>query len=126
MISPIRTLTVSRLAALAFTMSFAALLYYPSPGFAITSVPSLGSAAGFAALAGTAVTCTNSPLTGNVGVWPGTAVTQTGCTLAGTVHAGDAVAKQAFMDFVSAYNSLAPLAERSDGSPELECWPFQA
>jgi hypothetical protein len=119
MISPIRPLTVSRLAALAFTMSFTALLYNPSPTLATTSAPSLGSASGFAALAGTAVTCTNSPLTGNVGVWPGTAVTQTGCTVAGTVHAGDGVAKQAYLDFVSAYNSLAPLNNTCDSTHKL-------
>src|SRR5437762_7394794 len=109
MISPVRTLTVSRLAALALTMSFAALLYIPFPGLAASAAPSLGSASGFAALAGTAVTCTNSTVTGNLGVWPGTAVTQTGCTVAGTVHAGDGVAKQAYLDFISAYNHLAPL-----------------
>ena len=42
----------------------------------------LGAAAGFAVLADTALTCTNSTVTGPVGVASsGTAVTQTGCAL---------------------------------------------
>jgi len=71
------------------------------------TAPALGSADGFAILAGTAVTCTNSTITGDVGVWPGTAITQTNCTINGAVHAGDGVAKQAYIDFLSAYNALA-------------------
>jgi len=117
--NPVRTLTISRLAALGLTVFLAAFLYNPSPVSATISAPTLGSASGFAALAGTAVTCTGSPITGNVGVWPGTAVTQTGCTVAGTVHAADAVAKQAYLDFVSAYNSLAPLNATCDGAHTL-------
>jgi hypothetical protein len=69
--------------------------------------PDLGSAGSFAVLAGTAVTCTDSMVTGDVGVWPGTAITQTNCTVNGTLHAGDLVAKQAYIDFLSAYNALA-------------------
>lgn len=69
--------------------------------------PSLGSASGFAALSGTAVTCTDSALAGDIGVWPGTAVTQTNCVLDGTVHAGDDLAAQAYIDFLSAYNAFA-------------------
>jgi hypothetical protein len=65
-----------------------------------------GSTQTFAVLAGTAVTCTNSTVSGDVGVWPGNAVTQTGCTIAGTVHAADAAAERAYMDFVSEYNDL--------------------
>src|ERR1700730_15532793 len=57
----------------------------------------VASAESFAVLAGTAVTCTNSTVTGDVGVWPGTAVTQTGCAVAGTVHTADSIAKQAYL-----------------------------
>src|SRR6185503_15787710 len=60
----------------------------------------------FAILAGTAVTCTQSTVTGDVGVSPGSAVTRTGCHITGTVHAADAVAEQAYLDFVSTYNDL--------------------
>jgi hypothetical protein len=71
---------------------------------------SLGKASPFAILAGTAVTCTNSTITGDVGVFPGTAVTQTSCTINGTIHAGDGVAKQASSDFLSAYARYADIA----------------
>jgi len=66
----------------------------------------LGSAQNFAVLAGVAVTCTNSTVTGDVGVWPGSAVTQTVCPVAGMVHPADVVANRAFLDFISAYNNL--------------------
>ncbi|MHB8845714.1 MAG: ice-binding family protein [Nitrospirota bacterium] len=71
------------------------------------SGPASGSAGSFAVLAGTAVTCTDSVVAGDVGVWPGTAITQTNCTIIGTAHAGDGTAKQAYIDFLSAYNALA-------------------
>jgi hypothetical protein len=74
------------------------------------SGPSLGSAGGFAALAGSAVTCTDSVVTGDVGVWPGTAITQTNCTINGSIHPGDATAATAHLDFLSAYNSFARMA----------------
>jgi hypothetical protein len=64
-------------------------------------------ASSFAVLAGTAVTCTDSTVTGDVGVYPGTAVTQTNCTITGTVHAGDTAAAAAYTSFLSAYDALA-------------------
>jgi Ice-binding-like len=88
------------------SMGFAALLYSPSPASAQVS---LGSAERFAALAGAAVTCTDSVVTGDVGVYPGSAVTVTRCTISGTVHAGDTVAGQAYADFLIAYDKLATL-----------------
>jgi hypothetical protein len=62
---------------------------------------------GFTVLAGTAVTCTDSAITGDVGVSPGTAITQTHCTISGQVHAGDGVAQQAYNQFLASYESLA-------------------
>jgi hypothetical protein len=105
--SPIRTLTILRLAALTLSISFGALLYDPSPGLATGFGPSLGSASGFAALAGGpaagAVTCTTSTVTGNVGVInPGTFV-NTGCTISGTVNSA---ATAAYADFLTAYSAL--------------------
>jgi hypothetical protein len=73
---------------------------------AASAQASLGSAQRFAALAGTGVTCTDSTVTGDVGVWPGIVVTQTGCTVAGAVHAADSVAQRAYLDFINAYNNL--------------------
>src|SRR5687768_12562232 len=92
------------LATLAIIFPFAALLLSPSPVMAQTS---LGAAEGFAALGGPAVTCTDSLVIGDVGVDLGGAVTRTNCTIAGTVHAGDAVAQQAYDDFLAAYAAFA-------------------
>ncbi len=85
-------------------MGFAALLYGASPALAQVS---LGAAQSFAALGGSAVTCTDSTLTGNVGVYPGSAITLTNCTLSGTVNPGDLVAQKAHDDFLTAYANLA-------------------
>jgi hypothetical protein len=68
--------------------------------------PSLGTAATFAVLGGTAVTCTSSVITGDVGISPGSAVTNTGCTISGTVHVNDAAATTARADFLSAYSAI--------------------
>jgi Ice-binding-like len=90
-------------ARLAVIVPFAALLYGPSPALAASL--DLGSADNFSVLAGGAVTCTDSVVAGDVGA--GTVVTQTRCTISGTVHQADAVAQQAYTDFVSAYQALA-------------------
>ncbi len=66
----------------------------------------LGTAANFAVLGGAGVTCTESAVTGVVGSL--LTVTQTPtCTIEGTIHQGDAVATQAFADFLVAYAALA-------------------
>jgi len=91
-------------ARLAVMVPFAALLYGPSPALAASF---LGSAETFALLAGGAVTCTDSSVTGDVGA--GTAFTNTRCTITGTVHQGDAVAATAYADFLSAYATLASM-----------------
>jgi hypothetical protein len=73
----------------------------------ISAAPALGTAANFAVLAGTAATCTNSSITGDVGSSAPASVVQTGCTITGTIHAGDAVAPGANDDFLSTYSALA-------------------
>jgi hypothetical protein len=84
---------------LLFLVSFAALLATSPTVLATGSGPSLGAASGFAALAGGAVTCTTSTVVGDVGY--GTAFTNTGCTITGTlVHPAAA----AYADFFSAYD----------------------
>lgn len=72
--------------------------------------PNLGQASAFAVLAGTSVVSIGpSVLGGDVGVYPGAAVsgfppaTQT----SGTIHAADATAQQAILDATAAYNALA-------------------
>jgi type VI secretion system secreted protein VgrG len=72
----------------------------------------LGKADSFGVLAGSTVTNTGSTvIAGNVGVWPGTAVTgfPPGIT-GGTIHAGDAVAHMAQNDLTTAYNTAAGMA----------------
>jgi len=68
--------------------------------------PSLGTAATFAVLGGTAVTCTSSVITGDVGVSPGSVVTNTSCAISGTVHQNDSAATTARADFLSAYSAI--------------------
>jgi hypothetical protein len=74
--------------------------------------PSLGTAAGFAGLAGSTVTNTGlSFIGGNLGVSPGTAITGfPPGVVDGTIHASDAVAIQAQSDTTVAYNNLAEQA----------------
>jgi hypothetical protein len=82
----------------------AALLVCASP--ALAQVP-LGAASGFAVLAVSAVTCTSSTVTGDVGVSPGTGFTNTGCTFSGaTPPASTAAAVDAHTAFVAAYTAL--------------------
>ncbi len=70
------------------------------------TAPDLGTAGSFAVLGGSAVTCTDSIITGNIGVYPGCTVTA--CTpSAGTVHACDPVAQQAYADLLAAHSALA-------------------
>ena len=82
----------------------AALMCGPSPASA--AVVSLGAASSFAVLAGSSVTNTgNSVVNGNLGVWPGTAITG----FPPGIYAGPGPAGTAQGDLTAAYNSLAGL-----------------
>jgi len=73
----------------------------------------LGAAGSYAVLAGSTVTNTGSSvLSGNLGVWPGTAVTgfPPGMVINGTIHAGDAAAKNAQNALTTAYNEAMGLS----------------
>lgn len=70
----------------------------------------LGTASSFAVLSSTTVTNTGATtINGNLGVWPGTAVTgfPPGIVMNGAIHANDSVAKQAHADLVAAYAAAA-------------------
>ena len=73
----------------------------------------LGSACGFGILGGSTVTNSgiSTFVTGDVGVWPGTAITGlTQNQITGAFHAGDAVAMAAQNDLTVAYNFAAGAA----------------
>lgn len=80
--------------------------------------PGLGVAASFAVLGGSTVTNTGGTVVnGDLGVWPGLAITgfPPGIVVPpGTTHAGDAVAQQAQSDVTTAYNALAGQACNTD------------
>jgi hypothetical protein len=104
MIRP-HTLITSRLIA---TLVFAALLSaVPFHAALAATAPDLRTAGSFAILGGPAVTCTAPfTVTGDVGAgFVGGVVTPGGCAM-GTVHSGDTVAQNAYIDFLSAYNNL--------------------
>jgi hypothetical protein len=84
-------------------------------GLAVIAPP-LGTTQTFVVLGGSTVTSTGSSvLTGDLGVWPGLAITGFPPGIVnGTTHAGDAPALKAQSDLVIAYNVLAGQACHSD------------
>ncbi|MDB5390551.1 MAG: hypothetical protein JWM11_6197, partial [Planctomycetaceae bacterium] len=74
----------------------------------------LGTAASFAVFAGGAVTATTSNLIGDVGLFPAAVFTNTGSTISGTVHNGDATASQADTDVKNAYTTLGAMPFTTD------------
>ena len=90
------------------SLGFAALGCVVSPAWAQNV--SLGTAANFGVLAGSAVTNTGpTVVTGNVGVFPGTAISgfPPGGLVSGFQHSADTVAQQAQADLTTAYNDAA-------------------
>ncbi len=79
----------------------------PNPAFV-----QLGSASNFAILAGSTVTSTGpSTVTGDVGIYPGNAITGfPPATLNGTLHLGDPVAQKAEQDLTTGFNDAVARA----------------
>jgi len=89
-----------------------AFLGLPVSSLASISFVDLQTAGSFGILAGSTVTNTGLTLiVGELGVWPGSAVTgfPPGIVSNGTIHLSDAVAQQAQADLVTAYNFAAGL-----------------
>ena len=95
---------VRNIRGFAVVVPFAALLCSPS---AASAQVALGGAEDFAVLGGSAVTCTDCAIEGDVGVNLGGAITQTNGQISGTVHQGDTVAQQAYDDLRAAYEAIA-------------------
>src|SRR5256886_16405399 len=111
--------TLPRLTAnLAVVASFGALLFTARD----SAAQSGGAVLSFAILGGPAVTCTRSTTSGDVGVASTTAFTNTGCTITGNIHAGDASAAQAYNDYLNAYNNIARSEERRVGKECRSRW----
>jgi hypothetical protein len=93
----LRILFKARFLGLAIPVLLAGM--WPVAAQAATA-PALGSSAGFAVLAGKALTCTDSNISGPVGVVTGIAVTSTRCKM--TIQNADG----AYADFRSAYSTI--------------------
>jgi hypothetical protein len=87
-------------------LSGPAPLAHPTANPSASGMRPLSAVSTFALLGGPAVTCAGSVVTGDVGVASATAFANTGCTITGNIHAGDALAALAYNDLITAYAAL--------------------
>ena len=98
------------------SIQLVALLTFGGLASAAAADVLLGTAQSFSVLGGSTVTNTGpTVITGDLGVWPGTAITGFAPGIVnGTIHANDAVAQQAQSDVTTAFNTLAGMALTQD------------
>ena len=97
------------------SITSALVLMLAAPSYSGAQSP-LGSAKTFGVLGASTVTNTGpTTIKGNLGAFPGNAITGRGLiTLEGTVHAGDAIARQAQTDANSAFTLFSALPRTRD------------
>jgi hypothetical protein len=120
------TATITTAAADTFGNTLAANFVWTFTTSAACPTPSagLGAACSFGILGGSTVTNvpgTATTVSGDVGVWPGSAVTGFGppASITGTIFAGDATAQTAQGDLTTAYNNAAGAAGGAVLPPDL-------
>ena len=112
---------LAQLGSGAFVLALASSTLVPAATASAQAPVGLGTADGFAVLAGSTITNTGpTTITGDLGLSPGTAVTGSqAMTLHGTIHAPDAVAGQAQSDLVTAYNDAANRSPDANSPADL-------
>ena len=120
------TATITTSAADTFGNTLAANFVWTFTTSAACPAPSsgLGTACSFGILGGSTVTNvvgTATTVSGDVGVWPGSAITGFGApaSITGTTHAGDATAQTAQGDLTTAYNNAAGAAGGAVLPPDI-------
>jgi hypothetical protein len=121
--TPQTAVRMGRLAGLVLAVSGAAA-FLASPASSSTPVASpvlLGTADGFAVLAGSTITNTGpSRIDGNLGLHPGSAVVGfPPGAVTGAEHVGDAAARQAATDLTTAYNDAAGRPSSATAPPDI-------
>lgn len=98
----------------------ASLVASPLNNFSAVRPSGLGASSSFTLLGGPAVTTTTSNVTGDVGAGlPGGLVTQTGGTITGLVHSGDAAAIAAYTEFLGIFSAVGLIPCSTDPTHSL-------
>jgi len=97
--------SIKKIGSLVLALFITLVMSAPIISAAAEAPINLGSAAGFAILAGQTITNTGTTvINGDVGIAPGSAFTQGPAVINGVIHINDAIAIQAKQDLVVAFN----------------------